>query len=261
MAATSVLITREILAQTGALPIGRAMPGTDVYLAHDDGTTPPEGERGEIIIAGPNVSPGYLGRPDLTASVFFERDGQPAYRTWRIAGVANGGWLYFEGRQDSQVKIHGYRIELADIEENFLAFPDVHDCAVVPVIKAGAVQFLVAFVVPDGPYPESSARWCCRHRSLSGRTFGASAGLHAAAQDLPASLPAANHQWQGRTVGNSSRSRPTVGKPPRCDAVRRLPVLRPRGTLRPPADSGHPGPIFRACRHGCGRRGPWQPPG
>ncbi len=154
VAATSILITREILAQGGALPIGCAMPGTEVFLQHDDGSTPPDGERGEIIIAGPNVSPGYLGRPDLTEKAFFRHGGHRAYRTGDC-GLRRDGWLYFEGRQDSQVKVHGYRIELADIEENFLAFADVRECAVVPVTKAGAVQFLVAFVVPDGSCPDS----------------------------------------------------------------------------------------------------------
>ncbi len=156
VATTSVRITRDILAREGPLPIGHAMPGTEVFLMHDDGTTPPDGERGEIIIAGPNVSPGYLGRPDLTAREFFKHGGQRAYRTGDC-GLRRDGSLYFEGRQDSQVKVHGYRIELADIEENFLIFADVRECAVVPVTKAGAIQFLVAFVVPDGPCPDTSA--------------------------------------------------------------------------------------------------------
>ena len=154
VAATSIQITPEIVAKGGALPIGRAMPGAEVFLQHDDGTHPPDGERGEIIIAGPNVSPGYLGRPDLTAKAFFEHRGTRAYRTGDC-GTRVDGLLYFDGRQDSQVKVHGYRIELADIEENFRAFPDVHECAVVPVSRAGAVQFLVAFVVPDGTCPDA----------------------------------------------------------------------------------------------------------
>ncbi len=156
VAATSVRITREIIARGGALPIGRAIPGTEVFLQHDDGTSPPDGERGEIIIAGPNVSPGYLGRPDLTERAFFNHNGNRAYRTGDC-GMRLDGWLYFEGRQDSQVKVHGYRIELADIEENFLSFADVRECTVVPVSKAGAVQFLVAFVVPDGVCPDAPA--------------------------------------------------------------------------------------------------------
>ena len=128
-----------------------------MYLLDESGAVPPEGERGEMIIAGPNVSPGYLGRPDLTARAFFdEPDGRRAYRTgdW---GRWRDGMLYFEGRQDGQIKLHGYRIELADIEANFLTLPGVRDCAVVPVLRNGAVQFLVSFIVPSGAAPDDPA--------------------------------------------------------------------------------------------------------
>ena len=154
VATTSIRITREVLARGGPLPIGIPRPGTLMYLLGEDETIPPPGERGEMIIAGPNVSPGYLGRPDLTARSFFDQpdNGSRSYRTgdW---GRWRDGLLYFEGRQDSQIKLHGYRIELADIEANFLALPEVRDCAVVPVVRRGAVQFLAAFVVPGGPCP------------------------------------------------------------------------------------------------------------
>ena len=66
------------------------------------------------------------------------------------------GLLYFEGRQDDQIKLHGYRIELADIEANFRALPGVADCAVVPVVRQDAVQFLAAFVVPSGEVPPAA---------------------------------------------------------------------------------------------------------
>ncbi len=124
-----------------------------MYLLDEAGNVPTAGERGEMIIAGPNISPGYLGRPDLTAKAFFdEPDGRRAYRTgdW---GRWRDGMLFFEGRQDGQIKLHGYRIELADIEANFLALPEVRDCAVVPVVRQGTVQFLAAFIVLGGPCP------------------------------------------------------------------------------------------------------------
>ena len=148
VATTSVRITPELVARGNPLPIGCPRPGTRMYLRDDYGSVAAPGERGEMVIAGPNVSPGYLGRPDLTEAVFFEEaDGQQAYRTgdW---GRWRDGVLYFEGRQDSQVKLHGYRIELADIEENLAALDEVRDCAVVSVSRHGTVQFLAAFVVP-----------------------------------------------------------------------------------------------------------------
>lgn len=148
VATTSIRISPEIVARGNPLPIGYPRPGTRMYLRDDYGSVAAPGERGEMVIAGPNVSPGYLGRPDLTEAVFFEEaDGQQAYRTgdW---GRWRDGSLYFEGRQDSQIKLHGYRIELADIEENLVALDGVRDCAVVPVSRHGTVQFLAAFVVP-----------------------------------------------------------------------------------------------------------------
>ena len=156
VATTSILITKEIAAREGALPVGRPRPGTRMYLRNEQGAISAPHERGEMVIAGPNVSPGYLGRPDLTEVVFFnEADGTRAYRTgdW---GRWRDGFLYFEGRQDSQIKLHGYRIELADIEENLNALSGVRDSVIVPVTRHGTVQYLAAFVVPQENCPDEA---------------------------------------------------------------------------------------------------------
>jgi D-alanine--poly(phosphoribitol) ligase subunit 1 len=146
VATTSIQITRAILEKYPALPIGYPMPGTRVLVMDEQGREPPPGERGEIVIAGPNVSPGYLNRPDLVETAFFRLDGHRAYRTgdW---GRDRDGLLFFEGRMDNQVKLHGHRIELADVEANLRALPGVRDAVVLPVIKQGAVDSLAAFVI------------------------------------------------------------------------------------------------------------------
>jgi len=149
VATTSVRIDNSILEKYSPLPVGRAMPGTDVFVVNEAGETLPADKRGEIVIAGPNVSPGYLGRPDLTSAVFFERSGRRAYRTGD-RGRFRDDLLFFEGRMDSQVKISGYRIELGDVEANLLALASVRDAVVIPVIKNGAAQSLAAFVVLSG---------------------------------------------------------------------------------------------------------------
>jgi D-alanine--poly(phosphoribitol) ligase subunit 1 len=146
VASTSVRIDHSILEKYSALPVGRAMPGTDVFVVNAAGETLPTNERGEIVIAGPNVSPGYLGRPDLTAAAFFEHCARRAYRTGD-QGRLRDGLLFFEGRMDSQVKLSGYRIELGDVEANLLALPSVRDAVVTPVVKNGTAQSLAAFVV------------------------------------------------------------------------------------------------------------------
>ncbi len=146
VATTSVRITRAILERYSPLPIGYPMPGTRVLVMDEQRREVPPGERGEIVIAGPNVSPGYLNRPDLSERAFFLLDGRRAYRTgdW---GRCRDGLLFFEGRMDDQVKLHGYRIELADVEANLRAVAGVRDAVVLPVIKQGAVDSLAAFVI------------------------------------------------------------------------------------------------------------------
>jgi D-alanine--poly(phosphoribitol) ligase subunit 1 len=146
VATTSVRIDRAILEKYSPLPIGRPMLGTEVFVVNEKGEALPENERGEIIIAGPNVSPGYLGRPDLTAAFFFQHRGQRAYRTGDL-GRFRDGLLFFEGRIDAQIKLYGYRIELGDVEANLRALSLVRDAVVIPVIKNSAAQSLAAFVV------------------------------------------------------------------------------------------------------------------
>ena len=146
VATTSIRIDRPVLERYSTLPVGRVMPGTRIFVANENGRELPSDERGEIIIAGPNVSPGYIGRPDLTARAFFEYDGQPAYKTGDLGRFCDG-LLFFEGRIDEQIKISGYRIELGDVEANLRALPSVRNAVVLPVIKNRAAQSLTAFVV------------------------------------------------------------------------------------------------------------------
>lgn len=156
VATTSVRINRDLLDRYNPLPVGWVKQRTRVVLLGDDDRPVADGERGEIIIAGPNVSAGYLHRADLTEHAFRAWDGTRAYHTgdW---GRFQDGLLFFEGRMDSQVKLHGYRIELGDVEANLRALPEVRDAVVVPALKAGRVESLVAFIVPADRGADSGA--------------------------------------------------------------------------------------------------------
>lgn len=148
VATTSLQITRDILDRYSPLPIGYPMLGSRVVVMGEHRQEVPAGERGEIVIAGPNVSPGYLNRPDLNQTAFFELAGQRAYRTgdW---GRSRDGMLFFEGRIDNQVKLNGHRIEPADVEANLRALAGVRDAVVLPVLRQGTVDSLAAFVILD----------------------------------------------------------------------------------------------------------------
>jgi D-alanine--poly(phosphoribitol) ligase subunit 1 len=173
VATTSVPVTPELLAQGGALPVGYPRPASTIKVVDDQGRPVPEGERGEIWIAGPHVSVGYLNNPAQTEKAFFLLDGERAYRTgdW---GRFRDGQLYFEGRMDFQIKLHGYRIELGDIEAHLRALDGVEDAVVLPALKDGAAQWLAAFVV-------------LRERPAGATDFAVSQGLR---QALGARLPA-----------------------------------------------------------------------
>ena len=153
VAATSVRVSRELLEHDGPLPVGYPMPVDTIEVHDEQGRAQPPGERGEIIIAGPNVSTGYIGRPDLTAAAFFTLHGQRAYRTGDIGHFDQHGLLHFHGRRDGQIKLHGYRIELADIESNLLALPDVREAVVMPFERGGVPQWLDAYVTLTGGVP------------------------------------------------------------------------------------------------------------
>jgi D-alanine--poly(phosphoribitol) ligase subunit 1 len=145
VATTSIHVDAAILEKYSLLPVGRVMPGTKIFIVDENGGGLSANERGEIIIAGPNVSPGYVGRPDLTARAFLEYRGQRAYKTGDL-GHFRDNLLFFEGRIDEQIKLSGYRIELGDVETNLRALPTVRDAVVIPVIKSSTAQSLTAFV-------------------------------------------------------------------------------------------------------------------
>jgi len=145
VATTSLQIDAAILEKYSPLPVGRVMPGTKIFIVDENGVESSTDQRGEIIIAGPNVSPGYVGQADLTARAFFDYGGQHAYKTGDL-GRFRDALLFFEGRIDEQIKLSGYRIELGDVEANLRALPSVRDALVMPVVKNGATQSLTAFV-------------------------------------------------------------------------------------------------------------------
>jgi D-alanine--poly(phosphoribitol) ligase subunit 1 len=146
VAVTSIKVTEEVIQRYPVLPVGFMMPTARLLIMSPSGAECPPGERGEIVIAGPNVALGYIGG-DQTGKSFSRMDGQRAYHTGDWGRVIDG-LLFFEGRRDEQIKLHGYRIEIGDIEANLRTLPDVRDAVVLPAEKDGRVESLTAFVVP-----------------------------------------------------------------------------------------------------------------
>lgn len=126
-----------------ALPIGRPIDDTRIYVLDARLRPMPLGIAGEIYIAGDTLARGYLNRPDLDAAVFLDDPFQPGGRMYR---TGDRGWLgvegnlHFVGRLDRQVKLRGYRIELGEIEAACLQVHGVNQAAARLVESAGKPQ-------------------------------------------------------------------------------------------------------------------------
>jgi amino acid adenylation domain-containing protein len=144
---------RSIAADETALPIGFPIQNTRVYVIHEDALCK-AGEMGEIYLAGPGLSPGYLRMPELNAQRFLERDigdrAERLYRTGDLGHLRADGAVVFQGRTDDQVKINGFRIELGEVAYHLNKHPEVQQ-SYVTVNDQFAEKYLLAFVVPRGP--------------------------------------------------------------------------------------------------------------
>ncbi|WP_387489323.1 amino acid adenylation domain-containing protein [Photorhabdus sp. RM96S] len=128
--------------------IGSSAPGCRMLVLDDDDQPLPKGVNGHLWIEGIQVGLGYVGEPELTAQSFRHGpSGEKRYRTGDIAYWREDGNLALVGRLDSQIKLSGYRIELAEIEKSLTGHPEVNQAVVLLVhenILVGFVQSSLA---------------------------------------------------------------------------------------------------------------------
>lgn len=158
VAVTEVRVTPRINETYNPLPVGKEKKGTWILIVDEEGHELPDGQKGEMVIAGDTVSPGYWKNRKLTEEKFGNREIEGrVYRTYRTGdrGYRRDGLLFYCGRMDLQVKLHGYRIEIEDIESNLMKLPQVRQAAVVPVMKDGKARSLTAYVAVKGTAGEA----------------------------------------------------------------------------------------------------------
>lgn len=133
---------------TSSVPIGKAITGTCLHVLDSARRPVADGERGELFVSGAGVALGYLN--DSNDGGAFFADARLAsgliYRTGDLVRVNAAGELEFEGRQDNQVKVRGFRVSLEEIQANILKLPQIADAVVLLQKFDSGEQQLVAYL-------------------------------------------------------------------------------------------------------------------
>jgi amino acid adenylation domain-containing protein len=127
------------------IPIGKPMPNAKVFILDDALNPVPIGISGNIYLAGTPLARGYINNDELTNKKFIVHNGERLYFTGDIGRWLSDGNIDFLGRVDDQVKIRGYRVELGEIENRLLKYPQISESVVVAK-KIGDTLEVIAYL-------------------------------------------------------------------------------------------------------------------
>ncbi|KAJ5089112.1 hypothetical protein N7532_007796 [Penicillium argentinense] len=148
--------------QAGTVSIGKPIGRTVAHICDETGAPVADGEEGELWIGGAGVSPGYVNRPEKNESMSVylhsENKVQRFYRTGDRVKKRPDGQIDYVGRQDHQVKVRGYRIELEAVETAMIRTGQFSEAVALKVEAGGdAGSILVAFAVATSSKPQAMA--------------------------------------------------------------------------------------------------------
>jgi len=131
--------------------VGKAIPGTEVYLLSPEGKPLPPGKVGILYVRGPHVMAGYWNRPDLTDEMLKpgKLPGERVLCTHDLFRMDDEGYLYFVGRSDDIIKTRGEKVSPVEVENALHRIPGVREAAVVGVPDEILGQAIRAYVVTD----------------------------------------------------------------------------------------------------------------
>ncbi len=165
---TCYRVPRPISDAWTSIPIGQAISGTTAYVLDEQGHPVGSGEVGELVVGGFGVALGYLNKPELTAErfisdPFISESGRLMYRTGDLVRDLGDGILDFCGRNDTQVKIRGNRVELGEIENLMLSHPEVTDAKVRVKLDGNGEKHLVGYYLTNTTEPDDLPDLLARH--------------------------------------------------------------------------------------------------
>ena len=143
----------HVVPEEASIPIGAPVWNTSTWVLDGRLTPVPVGVVGELYLGGVQLARGYASRPGLSAERFvanpFDGPGSRLYRTGDLVRWNTDGELEYLGRTDFQVKLHGQRLELGEIEEVVAAVPGVVHVAAAVASAPSGLDHLVGYVSPS----------------------------------------------------------------------------------------------------------------
>ncbi|AJY76271.1 non-ribosomal peptide synthetase [Paenibacillus beijingensis] len=130
--------------------IGKPIPTLQVYVLNNDQKLCPINVVGELYVAGDGVSQGYLNRPELTSERFIINPFSPEQRMYKTGDLVkwlSNGELQYLGRNDLQVKVRGYRIEVGEIEKVLAEYNRIQEVVVTVNENDNGERFLCCYYV------------------------------------------------------------------------------------------------------------------
>ncbi|WP_298553762.1 amino acid adenylation domain-containing protein [uncultured Algibacter sp.] len=132
------------------IPIGKPVANTQLYILDEKLNQLPIGLKGELYIAGKQVSKGYLNREELSKErfvkdIFSDNSNAKMYKTGDLARYREDGVIEYHGRIDNQIKLRGLRIELGEIEKNI----EKHASITQAIVSVDEKDSLIAYYTGD----------------------------------------------------------------------------------------------------------------
>ena len=130
--------------------IGKPISNCKCYCLNDSLKPYPIGVPGELYVSGPGVSDGYLNKPEITEEKFIDNPFGGKYKLYKTGDLVeynSDGNIRFIGRNDNQIKLHGFRIELKEIEQTILKNSNILDVLVTKKIDLNNKPILVAYII------------------------------------------------------------------------------------------------------------------
>ncbi len=141
-------------------PVGRAISNSAVYILDKENQLCPINTIGQIAICGDCVGNGYIHNNKLTSERFIKNSLSKSamYLTGDLGYCSSNGLIHFIGRNDFQVKINGFRIEVEEVEKAINSCPNITNCIVIPLDVKGTSKSLVAYYTSNIKIPTANIK-------------------------------------------------------------------------------------------------------